>query len=399
MNPRLPFRSIVITGLLAAAAGCGNGGMPLTTPDGGDGRDATPNATGGTGGGPNATGGSPGTGGGAGGTGGEETGGAGGTGGTYVTGGAGGGGGFGGFGTGGYGGGGGRPVTGGAGGYSYGGSGGATGGAGGYSYGGSGGFAGSYGGSAGYGYGGYGGYGGFGGFATGGYGYGGYAGFPTGGAGGYATGGIGGYGYGGFGGSLPPDPVRDQLSEAYCAAGNRCCQPEVFFPEPAYCKFIVNQNLTFLLGQMRASQAAGRSTLDEAALKACVQKLQTGECKDISALVTPGAFTTDVPGCPRITMGNVMEGGGCDRDFECTDGLYCDGATCRARPASGQPCPDFNCGAGLYCRGFNSGPRCVAKEADGRLCDGPQECLSGVCAFSEMYFTNICSPANQCAGK
>src|SRR6185436_13844098 len=297
MNQSTRLLRSVLPVLALVAAGCGDSGGPLVPPDGGA------NPTGGVGGskvgtGGSGTGGDGGGGGGdLGGTGGSETGGAGG----------------------GSGGTGGSGATGG----SYGGAGGAAGAGGYYPTGGAGG-----------GYGGYGDYptGG----AGGGYGSGGAGGYyPTGGAGGYAGGFGGSYGgmgggYGGFGGApLPPDPLRDELAGAFCAAGERCCKPEDGFPDASYCKFGISQNLAFTLGQMRASQAAGRSTIDEAALKACVQKLQTGACRDISSLIFGGQ--TDVPGCPRITMGKVAQDEGCDRDFECLDGLYCDGAACRAR--------------------------------------------------------------------
>jgi hypothetical protein len=194
--------------------------------------------------------------------------------------------------------------------------------------------------------------------------------------------------------------VRDELAKAYCGATERCCKPDEFPPYGTgpFCAYNLAQNLTFMLGQMRASQAAGRSIIDEAALKACEQSLQTGACKDISGLLMLSQ-AAEVPGCARITQGKVAEGDGCDRDFECLDGFYCDGSVCKARPASGQPCPDGACGKGLYCRGFASGPRCVAKEVDGRLCDNADECASGSCSFSPMYSTNLCGAPTTCSGK
>ena len=367
-------RSALITSLLAASCG---GGTPLSMPDGGSTDAGLTGGSGGSGGsgdggagGFKATGGQPGTGGS--GTGGSGPGGSGG----YA--GVGGSGGYGGyFPTGGVGGYGGNWGTGGSG------TGGnrATGGVGGN-----------------WGTGGSGGYGG-----TGGY-------YGTGGIGGYGGGCVCPGGTGGYGGAgpypypcycpppLPPDPLRDELTDAYCGAGERCCKPEDGFVFGGYCKYDLGQNLTSLLGQVRASQAAGRSVFDEAALKACAQKLKTDACKDIAPLLS-GSMLADVPGCPRITMGKVAEGEGCDRDFECLDGLYCDGASCRPRPASGQPCPDGYCGAGLYCRTFNSGPRCVTKEPDGRLCDGPEECASGSCSYNPMYATTLCGPPMQCTGR
>jgi hypothetical protein len=199
---------------------------------------------------------------------------------------------------------------------------------------------------------------------------------------------------------LPPDPLRDDLAKAYCGAGDRCCKPDdpFAFGRGPFCPYYLGQNLTSILGQMRASQAAGRSTIDEAALKACVQSLQTAACKDIASLLVAPSLNA-VPGCPRVTMGKVAEGDGCDRDFECLDGLYCDGSICRARPTSGQPCPDGACASGLYCRTFNPSARCVPKEPDGRLCDGPDECACGTCAFSAQYFTTLCGAPTSCTGQ
>jgi hypothetical protein len=408
----------LVGGLLAA--GCGSNGIPVGGSDGGGDASVPPDTntpyTGGTGGESRPRG---------------AKGGAGGSG--AVGGSAGGAGGAGAEGGSGYGGFGGSVPNGGAGG-SYGGAGGSYGGAGGYGgYGGAGGYPGvggsGYAGAGGSGYagaGGYGGYGAYGGGVGGSPGYGGYAG---GGYGGYAGGGYGGFGgdmcpwgYGGVGGSvaspdggvagaggspspspcyqpppLPADPQRDVLVNAFCEAGTRCCAGNYSFPFQSYCQYQVGLGLTQTLGQMRASQAAGRSTIDEAAIKACADRLKTAVCKDIAGMLI-GTQRTDVPGCPRITQGKVAEGGGCDRDFECLDGLYCDGANCRARAGMDQPCPDGQCSTGLYCRGFSTGPRCVPKEMDGRLCDFPDECASGSCSFSEMYSTNLCGAPTQCAG-
>jgi hypothetical protein len=407
------------TGLLTITAGCGNGGIPLTGADAGDGaaaHDTNAPYNGGTGGSSGGAGGSKEIGGSGGSDTGGEGGSLGGSGGSF----------------GGSGGSAGSGGTGGAGG-SFGGAGGSFGGAGG-SFGGAGGSFGGAGGS----------FGGAGGSVTGGSIGSGGAGGSVGSGGSFGTGGffgtggswgIGGYGgyycppYGGHGGygygdagappdsgaadggivapdpclpPLPPDAQRDELAKAYCGAAERCCKPGELFTFPfgggPSCSYYAAQNLISILGQMRASQVAGRSTIDESAFKACIQNLQTGACKDVAGVLT-FAQGTDVPGCPRITQGKVADGEGCDRDFECLDGLYCDGATCRPRPSAGQPCPDGACATGLYCRGFNSGPRCAAKEPDGRLCDSPQECASGTCAFDPQYSTNLCGPPTTCTGK
>ena len=439
----------VAAAFLRAASSCGRSDIDLTvTGDGGPRGGSGGAVAGGTGGNP-VKGGAGGAGGVAG-SGGYPSGGSGGDGGLggtpYETGGAGGtggDGGVGGFSTGGSYGYGGY----GSGGFAYGGAGGY----GGYAYGGAGGF--STGGS--YGYGGYG-YGGYGYGGAGGYGYGGYGAAGSGGSaygGNYGYGGVGGYyptggsyGYGGYGyggsygcggyygggyagaygypdaGSYdpalpipadaggarpapycppppPPDPVRDEIAKSYCSALSRCCNPyEGPFPESYYCIQQVSYGIGSILAEIRISQAAGRSSLDESALKVCLQRLQTGACRDLSGLLT-GSFPQDVPGCQNITDGHVMVGGGCDRTFECVDGSYCDGATCRQRPGVDQPCPDFECADGLYCRQFNTGPRCQSKEAEGRLCDGPQECATGFCSPDPRYERTVCGGPTICVGR
>jgi hypothetical protein len=130
----------------------------------------------------------------------------------------------------------------------------------------------------------------------------------------------------------------------------------------------------------------------------CLSNLQTGACRDISGVLT-GQGEQDVPGCSNITTGLVAIDGGCDRNFECVDGSYCDGAFCRALPGLDQQCPDGMCAAGLYCRGFNMGQRCVPKEIDGRLCDGSNECASGYCTADPRYMQPVCGAPNTCVGR
>lgn len=199
---------------------------------------------------------------------------------------------------------------------------------------------------------------------------------------------------------LPPDPQRDQIANAFCGAIDRCCKgaDRNYFPFPGFCAYQVGQNLIGVLGQMRASQAAGRTMIDQTAIDACVKKLQTDSCSGISPSVVYRSLE-DVPGCQAIAVGKVAEGASCDRNFECVSGLYCDGATCRARPGAGQPCPDGQCAAGLYCRPFNPAPRCVEKKANGRLCDNPDECVSGSCSYNDQFNTSICGPPTSCMGK
>lgn len=307
----------------------------------------------------------------------------------------------------------GGPAFGGAGG-SHGGSSGGPGSGGSYGTGGSGG---SYGGGGGPGSGGsYGTGGSAGGSGTGGtYGTGGIGGsYGTGGMGGGRGGsagspgcwygGVGGYGgsfypSGGSGGCqpLPEDPVRDELAAALCAAAERCCKPEEYWPLGDSCVQNTAFRIADQLGEIRLSQAAGRSTLDEAAVSACAAKLDAGLCPELSLIVTE-SIPLHLPGCPRAVMGHVAIGGGCDRSFECVDGAYCDGAICRALPGLDQPCLDGVCVDGAYCRHFNSGPRCAPKEADGRLCDFSEECASSSCNYDVMYRRAVCSPPTRCIG-
>jgi hypothetical protein len=149
---------------------------------------------------------------------------------------------------------------------------------------------------------------------------------------------------------------------------------------------------------MRISQANGRSTIDEGAIKLCVEQLNTAMCIDISGLLT-GATPADMPGCGRIAKGLVPTGGGCDRNYECMEGNYCNGVACVPLPGLDESCPDGQCAAGLYCRSFNPGPRCAPKEADGRLCDNPTECKSGSCNTDPVYQHNVCGAPTTCVGR
>lgn len=203
---------------------------------------------------------------------------------------------------------------------------------------------------------------------------------------------------------LTPEPLRDGLTRAFCSAASRCCKPgESAHPSlgpwpDEECRYQIGDGIDDFLGEVRASVAAGRSRLDEKAATACGQKFETSLCRDLTGPLS-GAIAVNEITCPGLVVGLVVEGSGCDRSYECTAGLYCDGATCRKLPLLDQACPDDVCGEGLYCRSFPSGSRCARKEPDGRLCDDQIECASGSCNYDERYRRNLCGPALICTGR
>lgn len=69
-------------------------------------------------------------------------------------------------------------------------------------------------------------------------------------------------------------------------------------------------------------------------------------------------------------------------DFQCAEGLYCDGDVCQRYPAAGEECPNFVCADGLSCQDPDGDfdYTCEPLLANGEECDVNSECASGYCA-------------------
>jgi hypothetical protein len=67
----------------------------------------------------------------------------------------------------------------------------------------------------------------------------------------------------------------------------------------------------------------------------------------------------------------------------CGEAFYCNGQNCLVRPAVGQPCSmTVPCTDDATCVGIEGAGVCTAKLADREACTDPDECVSGICAFS-----------------
>lgn len=85
----------------------------------------------------------------------------------------------------------------------------------------------------------------------------------------------------------------------------------------------------------------------------------------------------------QVTRAQHTVGESCRTGAEC-DSLFCDQpakgkqGTCGAQGSGKCSGDDRSCNEGSYCAG---GTQCVPKKAGAEVCNGPNECISGVCSI------------------
>lgn len=207
-------------------------------------------------------------------------------------------------------------------------------------------------------------------------------------------------------GGTPATPIKldelgTKMGSLFCGIVYSCCTPmeqtELFqdFPMQPMNEAECNTQLKALfekeiLADLQAGVMAGRLKYDETLAGTCFASMD-GQC---SVLQNDGPFSG--PGCEKVFVGLVADGGDCASEQECaTTGHFCDmpqGAMmgkCVAPPTEGQTCANgYQCADGLACAFINNMGTCVKPLADGQMCTTDAECISELCDFN----TSLCIP-------
>ncbi len=110
-----------------------------------------------------------------------------------------------------------------------------------------------------------------------------------------------------------------------------------------------------------------------------------GSFGDATCYTNDGLYCSATYVC--TPLGQV--GASCDYGG-CVGSAYCDGSTCVARVAVGQPCPSYDsCVEAAYC---NDSGVCANKKANGAACQTGDECSGGRCQGTCSSGGSIASP-------
>jgi MYXO-CTERM domain-containing protein len=170
----------------------------------------------------------------------------------------------------------------------------------------------------------------------------------------------------------------DQFPAAYakviCDQNFKCASTEDIAGRTKQdCLNTNSSTITFILPELRASQAKGRFVYDGAKMGTCIAGLGALSCADwVTGLADP-------PGCTDAFVPKVAVGGACQQDAECIGGT-CAGAdttvmppvdgACKARIAHGAACAiEDTCVDGDYCDGT-----CTSHKAGGAACTSSDQC-------------------------
>lgn len=191
----------------------------------------------------------------------------------------------------------------------------------------------------------------------------------------------------------PPDAGAGSFCQKYLDASyssiTTCCPDDLSSPLVLFLQGFSQLGIPQCADRISASVAKGRLTYDAAKEASCLAAVTTtsGECP-AKGLGTPKKSAE----CELVYRGLVAEGGACDGDLECANGLPCQGKVCKkATIASGGDCsyPDGDADPGI----FASRPRCIAGE----------DCIGGTCTppaqeGDDCFFDDECANGLYCAG-
>ena len=183
------------------------------------------------------------------------------------------------------------------------------------------------------------------------------------------------------------DELASPLAGALCPLLFECCSAgdleEVFEDqsEPpadvAACATSLTPLLDEELSEIAEAVAGGRIGYDPARMAACLEVIPDGKCSSLSSLFDD---LFSFPGCAPPFTALVEVGEDCLSNEECKTG-YCPGrindepGECAELPGEGEKC-EFDCADGFTC---DVDSTCVPQRADGEVCEGEDECLSGSC--------------------
>jgi hypothetical protein len=199
-------------------------------------------------------------------------------------------------------------------------------------------------------------------------------------------------GGGSGGGDVTPDKLAGTLAHSSCSKLSSCCTADEFKAQTlgatseAQCEALIGGFGELFAKTLQDSISKGRVIYHADRMGDCIAVIDAASCIEYQNF-TSGSFPGGSgSGCQDPFEGQVVMGGDCAQDFDCTS-AYCSGDSvdqngtitfgkCAVLPPIGQPCDDSNCAAGAFCDSANS---CQATKADGASCSTRAECTSAGC--------------------
>jgi hypothetical protein len=218
------------------------------------------------------------------------------------------------------------------------------------------------------------------------------------------------FGCGGVSG-IPIEKTAKDFAKAICPKAYDCCTTEQLMGNKdlagtteAECEANTTQNFRERLNMLQASENAGRSKFDQAAVDGCLTALRAATCSDLTMIRS----LAGLPACnSTFETPLVALGGTCGQDYECIDSV-CQKApgewegVCAAGVATGASCVTNHCAPDLSCDprdGNVEGDEvCVAEQENGAACNDNYECKSRYCVAPSDATAKTCMavPTPQC---
>lgn len=191
--------------------------------------------------------------------------------------------------------------------------------------------------------------------------------------------------------TVPPDAssfCRKFIDASYSSI-TTCCPDDLNSPIVLFLKEFSQFGVQPCADRITASVNHGRLSYDAAKEASCLQAVTTTSAQ--CPAKGPGAPKKSAD-CELVYRGLVPEGGSCDSDLECADGLPCQGNTCKkATTVAGGACayPDGDLDPGI----FDERKRCI----DGEDCDG-DTCVAPAQEGDDCFSDYDCATGLYCAG-
>lgn len=181
---------------------------------------------------------------------------------------------------------------------------------------------------------------------------------------------------GGCTSSLDPAAFQADAVSIACEKAFECCDADELAAELAplgarpatveECEEVLRRRYS---GQgIEGSVEAGRAAYDRTQARACLDGIRAQTCAEYRGAIVDIASVSGA--CGGALTPQVVEGGICTHDYECTTG-WCDtggigDGNCAPVPGEGEPC-ELRCASGLRCEAGT----CARYESPPGYCDGP----------------------------
>jgi hypothetical protein len=206
----------------------------------------------------------------------------------------------------------------------------------------------------------------------------------------------GGGGYSGSSAPIPIEQTTNAWAQTICNQNFKCAsKADIGMNNLNGCLAVDEMVWQSNVDTVKADQAKGRVSYDQAAMGACLSTLYHETCAQWTAGLTHDEW------CREAFTPMVAVGGACLVDVECVGG-YCDGAdtsakppmegVCKARLADSAACTfSDKCSETQYCD--STAMMCVPVKAGGTACGSDDECAYAHCNPDTM----LCSGYAGCA--